>query len=110
MIELHKKNIAHRDIKPNNILLHITNNGQHIYKITDFGAAKNFEGAALSTTVGTEEYLYPEIYERAFYNTSNMDLTPGIDLWSTGVTLYHVATGRLPFKPFDGCRRDRDTM
>jgi TANK-binding kinase 1 len=110
MIELNRLKIAHRDIKPNNILLHITNKGQHIYKITDLGAAKNFESAALSTTVGTEEYLFPEIYARAFYNTGNMELTPGIDLWSIGVTLYHVATGKLPFRPYEGCRRDRDTM
>jgi serine/threonine protein kinase len=43
MNELHRLKIVHRDIKPNNILLQIMPNGEHIYKLSDFGAARQVE-------------------------------------------------------------------
>lgn len=43
MNELHKLKIVHRDIKPNNILLQVLPTGEHVYKLTDFGAARQVE-------------------------------------------------------------------
>jgi len=43
MNELHKLKIVHRDIKPNNNLLQVLPTGEHVYKLTDFGAARQVE-------------------------------------------------------------------
>jgi serine/threonine protein kinase len=60
MNELHKLRIVHRDIKPNNILLQILPTGEHVYKLSDFGAARSLEEDDQFTSIcGTEEYLFP---------------------------------------------------
>ncbi|RNA10812.1 serine threonine- kinase TBK1 [Brachionus plicatilis] len=112
MNELHKLKIVHRDIKPNNILLQILPTGEHVYKLSDFGAARQveMEDDQFTSICGTEEYLFPDVYERALINRNvHRTFRAGIDLWSTGVTLYHVATGMLPFRPIGG-RHNRETM
>jgi TANK-binding kinase 1 len=111
MRELNRLNIAHRDIKPNNILLTILPHGEHVYKLTDFGAAKEIENnEPFASIVGTEEYLYPGLYEKAFYrNASGNKFNADVDLWSIGVTLYHTATGQLPFRVYGG-RANHDGM
>lgn len=83
-----------------------------MYKLTDFGAAKQVHpDEEFYSIVGTEEYLFPEIYARAFFLPCDMNqrLTSDIDLWSIGATLYHVATGKVPFRPFGG-RNNRAVM
>ena len=112
MNELHKLKIVHRDIKPNNILLQIMSNGDHVYKLSDFGAARQveMEDDQFMSICGTEEYLFPDVYERALINRNlQKSFKAGIDLWSTGVTIYHVATGLLPYRPIGG-RQNRETM
>lgn len=61
MSELHRLNITHRDIKPNNILLQILPTGEHVYKLSDFGAAREVptEDQQFTSICGTEEYLFP---------------------------------------------------
>ena len=112
MNELHRLKIVHRDIKPNNILLQIMPSGEHVYKLSDFGAARQveMEDDQFTSICGTEEYLFPDVYERALINSNKQtSFKAEIDLWSTGVTLYHVATGLLPFRPIGG-RHNRETM
>eukprot|EP00111_Clytia_hemisphaerica_P009116 TCONS_00026766-protein len=108
---LRNQKIIHRDLKPGNILC-VPNieNGSTTYKISDFGAARFLEdGGEFTSIFGTEEYLHPDIYEKAIMNRPKMAFNDQVDLWSLGVTFYHLATGNLPFCPFKG-RNDKITM
>jgi calcium-dependent protein kinase len=87
----HKMNIIHRDIKPENIM--ITNrekNGCLQVKLIDFGTAKIFEkGVQENKYVGSSYYMAPEVIKRKYDEKC--------DLWSIGVILYILLTGRPPF-------------
>ncbi|XP_037958688.1 serine/threonine-protein kinase TBK1 [Teleopsis dalmanni] len=111
MKHLRDNKLVHRDLKPGNIMKFISEDGQTIYKLTDFGAARELEdNQPFASLYGTEEYLHPDLYERAVLRKSiNRSFTANVDLWSIGVTLYHVATGNLPFRPYGG-RKNRETM
>lgn len=111
MKHLRDNNLVHRDLKPGNIMKYISEEGRTIYKLTDFGAARELEeNQQFMSLYGTEEYLHPDMYERAVLRKSvNRSFTANVDLWSIGVTLYHVATGNLPFRPFGG-RKNKETM
>ncbi|XP_025106703.1 serine/threonine-protein kinase TBK1-like isoform X2 [Pomacea canaliculata] len=103
--------IIHRDIKPGNILRCVAEDGRSIYKLTDFGAARELqENEEFVSLYGTEEYLHPDMYERAVLRHSRgQQFGVHVDLWSLGVTFYHAATGNLPFRPYGG-RRNKETM
>jgi serine/threonine protein kinase len=84
----HELGIVHRDIKPANIM--ITPAGQ--VKLTDFGIAHVVGGTRLTSggVVGTPAYMAPE-------QLQGFDLTPAVDCWALGVTLYDAVAGRNPF-------------
>ncbi len=83
---LYKKNILHRDIKPQNILIH-----KNQIKISDFGFAKSFEKNELITTFcGSPLYMAPEIIKDKIYSNKS-------DIWSLGVVLYELVTKRHPY-------------
>jgi TANK-binding kinase 1 len=111
MKHLRDNNLVHRDLKPGNIMKFICDDGRTVYKLTDFGAARELpEGQQFQSLYGTEEYLHPDLYERAVLRKPcNKTFGATIDLWSIGVTLYHVATGNLPFRPYGG-RKNKETM
>ncbi|XP_071784417.1 serine/threonine-protein kinase TBK1-like isoform X3 [Asterias amurensis] len=111
MKHLQDKGIVHRDLKPGNIMCCRGPDGRSVYKLADFGAARELaEGENFVSLYGTEEYLHPDIYERAVLRRPLMKtFTSSVDLWSIGITLFHAASGMLPFRPFGG-RRNRNTM
>ena len=88
---LHKMNVIHRDIKPENIMItNRENNGCLQVKLIDFGTAKIFEkGHSENKYVGSSYYMAPEIIKRKYDEKC--------DLWSIGVILYILLTGRPPF-------------
>jgi serine/threonine protein kinase len=93
--------MAHRDMKLNNMLLHIEKNGEQVYKIADFGTAKAYDNQRefLSTFCGTELYLHPILMQRVADNKHEQRkrYDANIDLWSVGVTLYELAASAKPF-------------
>lgn len=111
MKHLRDMNIIHRDLKPGNIMKFLAEDGQSIYKLTDFGAARELEeDQQFMSLYGTEEYLHPELYARAVLRKpAAKSFSAKVDLWSIGVTLFHIATGSLPFRPFGG-RKNREMM
>ena len=88
---IHSKNIVHRDLKPENLLLSKGN----ILKIIDFGLSNFYNGKPLSTPCGSPCYASPEMVSGNKYNGCR------IDVWSTGIILYAMIYGYLPFEDPD---------
>ncbi|XP_041349809.1 serine/threonine-protein kinase TBK1-like [Gigantopelta aegis] len=109
---LNGEGFLHRDIKPGNVLLDVALDGTITFKLSDFGTSRQIaDGEEFLSLVGTEEYLHPDMYERAFVNKQKpAGYNSSADAWSLGCTLIHACTGDVPFKPFGGSRHNRDTM
>jgi hypothetical protein len=95
----HQKGIIHRDIKPSNILVTL-HDGVPVPKVIDFGIAKATQGELINNTVytqfqqfiGTPAYVSPEQAEM-----SGLDIDTRSDMYSLGILLYELLTGKTPF-------------
>jgi serine/threonine protein kinase/Flp pilus assembly protein TadD len=88
--EAHRLGVVHRDLKPSNIM--IDNDGNA--RIMDFGIARSIEGKGITgagVMIGTPEYMSPEQVE-------GKDVDQRSDIYSLGVILYEMLTGRVPFE------------
>ncbi len=88
--EAHKLGVVHRDLKSNNIMIDKEGN----VRIMDFGIARSLEAKGITgagVMIGTPEYMSPEQVE-------GKEVDQRSDIYSLGVILYEMATGRLPFK------------
>jgi serine/threonine protein kinase len=85
----HSQGIVHRDIKLDNILIDLSNN----IKLCDFGVSSRIRtGELMFEHCGTPAYIAPEILLNKGYEAS------AVDVWSSGVVLYAMLCGRVPFK------------
>ncbi len=95
---IHAAGIVHRDIKPQNVLI----GKDGTARVTDFGIAEVDVTAGLTAeglTIGTVDYMAPE-------QAQGLPLTPAADLYATGVMLYEMLTGTLPYQG----KNSRETM
>lgn len=92
----HQRGVLHRDVKPENLLY----SAEGVLKITDFGIAKVVGGGETLATrggeiLGTPAYMAPEQAE-------GRELGPAADVYATGIMLYELLCGRLPFSEEGG--------
>jgi len=94
---IHSRGVIHRDIKLENIFL---NHDKSVAVIGDFGLSNFWTPSAnLKTRCGSAEYAAPELLDR------KQNYTPAIDIWSSGVVLFAMLTGQLPFNAEESCNK-----
>jgi eukaryotic-like serine/threonine-protein kinase len=93
--EAHALGIVHRDVKPSNFFITQRPDGSMLLKILDFGISKTPIGydelTGTQTVIGTPSYMAPEQMK------SGKSADPRSDIWSIGVVMYQLITGRVPF-------------
>ncbi len=90
LAEAHRLGIVHRDLKPSNIMIDKEGNA----RIMDFGIARSLKGKGITgagVMIGTPEYMSPEQVE-------GKEADQRSDIYSLGIILYEMLTGRLPFE------------
>ena len=92
----HRQSVIHRDIKPRNI---IVGRADNVAKIADWGVAKVLQQTGFAGTyTGTPPYMSPEMVRLERENTGPGGVDHRTDIYSLGVTMFQMFTGRLPFR------------
>jgi eukaryotic-like serine/threonine-protein kinase len=99
LAEAHGHGVVHRDIKPSNLLLTKRPDGSPLIKLLDFGIAKSLT-AAHSTLTETSGFLGSPLYASPEQVRDGRRLDHRTDIWSLGVVLYELCTGKLPFPSY----------
>jgi len=102
---MHSKGLVHRDVKPGNFAYQGNGTGENCHKKTlkllDFELGTYYkEGEPITAAVGTHPYMAPEFFERECHGAA-------CDLWSLGVIVFRLLTGRFPFTSKSDCH-DKD--
>ena len=85
---LHQLGVVHRDLKPENILI----SSENVIKIVDFGLSNVYkQNQKLQTSCGSPCYAAPEMIQGKLYDGLK------VDIWSSGIILYALLCGVLPF-------------
>jgi serine/threonine protein kinase len=95
--------IVHRDLKPENVMI----NMNFVVKLTDFGFANVIDGVRrMSSWCGSLSYMSPEVMQQRAYTG------PEVDIWSLGIVLYTMVTGKMLFNSSDtkSITRDHDKL
>ena len=90
LAEAHRLGVVHRDLKPGNIMIDREGNA----RIMDFGIARSIKGRGITggdVIIGTPEYMSPE-------QVDGKELDQRSDIYSLGIIIYEMATGRVPFE------------
>mmetsp|Transcript_66709 Transcript_66709/g.168284 ORF Transcript_66709/g.168284 Transcript_66709/m.168284 type:complete len:543 (+) Transcript_66709:108-1736(+) len=96
---MHQRGVCHRDLKPENFLFQLKAPIEgNTLKVIDFGIAATFDppNGSFTTRTGTPYYVAPEVLQFPFTQYG-----PECDMWSSGVIMYVLLSGRLPFRGVD---------
>ena len=91
LLHLHRLDVAHRDLKPGNVLFY-GNDGNHL-KLCDFGFAKRCRGQRLHTICGTPIYMAPELTQESKKGYVGQP----VDMWAFGALLYEMLHNKIAF-------------
>ncbi|KAI7835471.1 hypothetical protein COHA_010628 [Chlorella ohadii] len=91
---MHRRGVANRDVKLENLLIDTTTAQRPLLKICDLSYSKHDADSAAQTMVGTAAYLAPEVVRWSEHYDAKK-----VDVWGAGIVLYALLYGQLPFEP-----------